>query len=307
MAAFMPSRERCATSSRIANHVGCHIGGTLLMNIKYRAVHHDNLPNHTANTMTFTYAPTPQSVTHYGMHHRNDIAPASETFSHDEQESIISKNMLGRPILIRHVVSRYIQAYFRSRCYERIVQGFAGKRILDYGAGSCSLSGYLLEQSIAPQDALYAYEPSAPYAAQGRELFPALNISESIKDMPQMDIILLVFVIGYVPDKREFFRSLSRLSRPGTRLLVEVNNQKSLYNKLKKNIDPAWNIDAEEFSEHWVLEKRCMSPVDSFPFDMHRNTPVKNIMKIMLSLGLRLFGNAQHSLYVFRPKSELEG
>lgn len=134
-----------------------------------------------------------------------------------------------------------------------------------------------------------------------------MNISESIKDMPQMDIILLVFVIGYVPDKREFFRSLSRLSRPGTRLLVEVDNQKSLYNKLKKNIDPAWNIAEEDFSEHWVLEKRCMSPVDSFPFDMHRNTPVKNILKIMLSLGLRLFGNAQHSLYVFRPKSELEG
>lgn len=212
----------------------------------------------------------------------------------------VTSNLLGTRHSLVFLCRRWVQSYFRHQFLKKTGLKKTDN-ILDFGSGPGVFTNYLHYLGYSDVSNL---EPSQVSRNQSLEHNPNIANFESIEDIIKcdlsFDIVTLFFVHAYINDRIQTYKSICSIIKPGGKLFIEVNNNKSFYNRLKKDdVSQKWKIDSSDI-EGFTLKKVHKGYIDTFIFEFERNSIVKNALKLLLSLILRTFGNSQSLVFEFR-------
>ena len=217
----------------------------------------------------------------------------------------VDKKTLATPHALKYVVYRFIQAHHKAKLLQRFTS-LHKKKLLDFGAGSGAFCGYLAENF--PQLSVDLYDPSKPSLIRAAQLFgfsknQIFDNPSQLKD-EYYDIITSLYVYAYVPNKKQYWETLSSKLRRGGLLFVEVNGQQSLYCAfMRERIDTSWAIDFSKVPSDLELVGVYSNPYPSYLLNTWENpNPVIYTGKVVLAWLEKILRRPYQAIYVFKKR-----
>lgn len=210
----------------------------------------------------------------------------------------MNKEKMSASLKLIFIVRRFTQCYWRLRLLRRITNLSKDVRILDFGGGPGMFANFMHELSYKN---VYNYDPSQQCATQASQFIPNFKHYTNIDDFKEVrfNIITSYFVHAYIENKNATYSQLADNLEVGGKLIIEVNNNNSILNKLYKDTKDSWNIKKKYIPKNLILIKVYKGSVDWCIYEYEKNSLLKNILKISVSIILRIFGNTQSVVYVY--------
>ena len=210
----------------------------------------------------------------------------------------MNKDKLSDSHKLIYIVRRFTQCYWRLRLLKRITNLSEDSRILDFGGGPGVFSNFMQELSYKN---VSNYDPSPKSATQAKQFIPAFKHYTNIDDFKKIkfNIITSYFVHAYMDNKSSVYSQLADNLEVGGKLIIEINNNNSILNKLFKDTNDSWNIKKNDIPRSLKLKKIYRGSIDWCIYEYERNGVLKNIIKNIVSVVLRFFGSTQSVVHVY--------